>query len=68
MIEVFKTNIMNDEEAQKITRLILSRFPQATISFDLTDCDRILRVQGSVSASEIVTLMHAHQVECEVLQ
>ena len=44
MIEVFKTNVHEICEAQKIIVLLLENFTQHKINFDLHDCDKILRV------------------------
>jgi len=46
MIEVFKTNVMQAQQAKKIIDLLLCYFPDCKINFDLEDCDKILRVEG----------------------
>ena len=44
MVEVFKTNITRPEDAYRILRIIHSSLPSHKASFDLDDCDKILRV------------------------
>jgi hypothetical protein len=42
--------------------------PKATWNFDLTDCDKILRVDsGENVVSEIIDLLHLHHYSCEEL-
>jgi hypothetical protein len=68
MIEVFKTNIENDETAERIKNIIFDAFPECYISFDLNDCDRILRVKGrDISSSIIINILKLQNIECQVL-
>ncbi len=46
MIEVFKTNVQEDEQAERLIKALSDYFPNSRITFDLEDCDRILRVAG----------------------
>ncbi|MFN8357591.1 MAG: hypothetical protein U0Y10_24245 [Spirosomataceae bacterium] len=54
MVEVFKTNVSNQERAQWLVAAWMERFPNHRISFDLEDCDRILRIQGDEVCTESV--------------
>ena len=47
MIEVFKTNVQEFSEAQKLVALLRKHFPNSKINFDLDDCDKVLRVEGN---------------------
>jgi hypothetical protein len=49
MIEVFKTNVRNKEDATMLIDRIHTRFTGCQANFDLEDCDKILRVSGSVT-------------------
>ncbi len=49
MVEVFKTNVQQTEEAEMLIEKLAEHFPAHEINFDLSDCDRILRVQGTTS-------------------
>lgn len=44
MVEVFKTNITDLKTAKALIRQLQRQLPGAKLSFDLEDCDRILRV------------------------
>ncbi len=46
MIEVFKTNVQKKTHATKIINLLLQHLPDRRITFDLHDCDKVLRVEG----------------------
>lgn len=46
MIEIFKTNVQNKTQAKRIINSLKRMFSEAKINFDLSDCDKILRVEG----------------------
>jgi len=68
MVEVFKTNIERTEEAERIRKLLLDQIPYCKVNFDLDDCDKVLRVVGFVSASEVIEVVKEHNYRCEVLE
>ena len=68
MVEVFKTNIEHTKEAERIRKLLLDRFPDCQINVDLEDCDKVLRIKGSVSPETIIDIVHANNYHCEVLE
>ena len=69
MVEVFKTNVRSIREARLIIQKLAEEFPQHKINFDLTDCDRILRVQGnSILESKIISIVTSLNYNCEILQ
>lgn len=45
MVEIFKTNVQEEKEANKVVRKLLEQFPNNKINFDLEDCDKILRIE-----------------------
>ncbi len=45
MVEVFKTNIQDAQVANFIIGELEKHFPNASINFDLNDCDNILRIE-----------------------
>jgi len=45
MIEVFKTNVQEISQANKIVAVLLEHFPGSRINFDMHDCDKVLRVE-----------------------
>ncbi len=70
MIEVFKTNVENQSDADRLLREIHSCFIGHQANFDLDDCDKILRVkckQEIVEASSFIHLLHRFGFYAEVL-
>jgi hypothetical protein len=50
MVEVFKTNVRDPDQADTLIDLIHQSFKEVEANFDLDDCDRILRVESSTGA------------------
>jgi hypothetical protein len=46
MIEIFRTNITRQKDAERILNKIHSAFPGFEANFDLEDCDHILRIKS----------------------
>ena len=68
MVEIFKTNVHDILQAEKIIVLLNTHFPAFMINFDLHDCDKILRVKGeSIPINEIEGLVSANGFQCSVL-
>ncbi len=57
MVEVFKTNVKNAEEARMLVARIEEEFDYRA-NFDLEDCDRILRVECTEGIIQSTTLIH----------
>jgi hypothetical protein len=69
MIEVFKTNVEETGQANRIVSILLEHFPGSKINFDLHDCDKILRVEGkSFCAEKIMTLVVENGFSCSALE
>lgn len=68
MVEVFKTDVYEEEKSLAIVQTLLQYFPDNKINFDLEDCDKILRIEGENILSErIKELMNEAGHRCEVL-
>jgi hypothetical protein len=68
MVEVFKTNVLHRERAEQLASILRSQFSFSKISFDLEDCDKILRVEGKqICVETIIEILSKHGLECEVL-
>jgi hypothetical protein len=68
MIEVFKTDVVQLNEANEIIRKLLEHFPAYAINFDLEDCDNILRVKGDdIDAKLIIEILSNNNYICEIL-
>lgn len=69
MVEVFKTNVQQITEADIVLEKLAEHFPEHKINFDLSDCDKILRIQGdNISEERIIDIVASLSYECEVLQ
>jgi len=69
MVEVFKTTVTDAYYAKLLLRKIQSQFPDYLANFDLTDCDRILRIEtkGYCEISGIITIIKTFGYQAEVL-
>jgi hypothetical protein len=68
MVEVFKTNIDHQRIAAKIKLELIELFPDCKINFDLTDCDRILRIETTFAiGNEVEKVMTQKGFYCEEL-
>jgi hypothetical protein len=68
MVEVFKTNVQEATQAEKLVNLLYSSFPARKINFDLEDCDKILRIDGHDHySSKVIETLRNNGVWCEEL-
>jgi hypothetical protein len=68
MVEVFKTNVQKKAQSKMLLCLLCDVFPSFKINFDLSDCDKVLRVEGdNIDASRIMVQVKEHGFMCEVL-
>jgi hypothetical protein len=69
MIEIFKTNVHNKKQAKQVMISLQTGFAEAKINFDLTDCDKILRVEGirELDAHDIINDLNRLGFECDIL-
>lgn len=57
-VEIFRTDVTHQRVAAVLTAELTRCFPHLLISFDLEDCDRILRVKGyDINTSRIAQWM-----------
>lgn len=69
MIYVFKTSVKNKSQVRKLKPDINTILPNEKWSFDLEDCDRILRIDCEVNiVSQVKDLLHIHKFYCEELE
>jgi hypothetical protein len=67
-VEVFKTNVQNEVDAERLIQKISQFFPTLRINFDLDDCDRILRVQDTTICNESISkIVSSHGYDVEIL-
>jgi hypothetical protein len=68
MIEVFKTNVQKKTQSKKLLCILSEVFPSSRINFDLSDRDKVLRVEGNnIEAVRIMLLVKDNGYRCEVL-
>jgi hypothetical protein len=69
MVEVFKTNVTDQKQAAMFLKILSLHFPHHKVNFDLDDCDKILRVEGSCEiADDIRMIARDHGVVCDILE
>ena len=68
MVEVFKTNVQKKAQSKRLHCVLADAFPSFKINFDLSDCDKVLRVKGDhIEAVRITMLVQQHGFTCERL-
>ncbi len=68
MIEVFKTDVQKKTHSKRLLNILSDAFPSFKINFDLSDCDKVLRVEGDdMEALRIIMLVKKYGYNCEVL-
>ena len=68
MVEVFKTNVRKKAQSKMLHGILSEAFPSIKINFDLSDCDKVLRVEGDdMEALRIMILVKEYGFTCEVL-
>jgi hypothetical protein len=70
MIEIFRTNITEESDANKVLAKIHSAFPGYEANFDLSDCDHVLRVRSRetlICTSTIISLINSFGFIAEIL-
>jgi hypothetical protein len=68
MVEVFKTNVQEFAEAQKLVAVLRRHFPGTKINIDMDDCDKVLRVEGNnLRIEKLMTLVTEKGFLCTVL-
>ena len=71
MVEVFKTNVKDQDVADKLIDQIHKNFVDYRANFDLQDCDNILRVKcmtGSIESMRLIYLLKEFGCDAEILQ
>ena len=69
MVEVFKTNVEEDSQAEALIALLIQQLPDCEINFDLDDCDKILRIAGDyVKITHIERILNQEGFKCKCLQ
>jgi len=69
MVEVFKTNVEDHQQAKILLEQIHKVFTGYKANFDLGDCDKILRVQSTVKVqiTDLISLLKDFGSAAQVL-
>jgi hypothetical protein len=68
MVEVFKTNVQEKTQSKILLSALCDAFPLFKMNMDLSDRDKILRVEGdNMEALEIMLIVKQHGFNCEIL-
>lgn len=68
MVEVFKTNVEEKSQSTELLGILSDAFPLNKIGMDLSDCDKVLRVEGAnIDSPGIIKLVKHHGFLCEPL-
>ncbi len=68
MVEAFKTNVQKKAQSKMLLSILSEAFPSFKINFDLSDCDKVLRVEGdNMEALRIMILVKEYGFTCEIL-
>lgn len=69
MVEVFKTNVITKQQAEKIIKTLQILLPLAKINFDLEDCDNILRIEdANIHTAVIIEYLLDHKIITSTLE
>ena len=69
MVEVFKTDVQKKAQSKMLLGVLSEAFPSFKINFDLSDCDKVLRVEGdNMEVSSIMVLIKEHGFQCDLLE
>lgn len=69
MIEVFKTDVQKPRDASRVKKILQQGFPGCQVSFDLEDCDKVLRMAGgSIEHERVIGLLRLAGFACQVLE
>lgn len=66
MIAIFKTSVINSEQAESIKPYLDQLHAIIAWNFDLDDCDNILRIESSTNVSvSVISMLEEHGFLCE---
>jgi hypothetical protein len=70
-VEIFITNVAKKEDSDFLIHELLKIFPDSEISFDLEDCDRILRIKSlshePVACGDVIFCLDSNGFACNLL-
>lgn len=68
MVEVFKTDINSRKLADSVKLGLTRLIPNSSISFDLEDCDKVLRIEADmITAKTVIEELQKIGIACEIM-
>lgn len=68
MVEVFRTDVAEQSQGERLVSALMERFPDFKVNFDLEDCDRILRIEAkSLNPLQVIECLRSNGHLCELL-
>lgn len=68
MVEVFKNNVQKKRQSKMLHCILSEAFPSFKINLDLSDYDKVLRVEGdNIKLGRIIILVREYGFNCEIL-
>lgn len=68
-VEVFKTNVIDELDANQLVEALERHFPDVTANFALDDCDKVLRIKGSdIDAEKVISLLRSRGFKADLLE
>lgn len=68
MVEVFRTNVQEVSVSEMIIKKLLVCYPESCVTFDLDDCDKVLRIKNeTVCVQQVIALLNDFGYYCDVL-
>lgn len=71
MVEVFKTDVVKQSQARLLADLICLAFTGYQATFDLEDCDKVLRIScggSEICSTSVIGLLESFGYEAAVLE
>ena len=68
MIEVYRTTVTDFDESQLLIKLLQDVMLGAEVTFDLEDCDKVLRIKADyIDRNQVISILSRYNYECELL-
>ncbi len=69
IVEVFKTNVSDKVHAESLLHALRHAMLLKRASFDLDDCDKVLRVEGeAVCADHVIEMLSCFGFQCLLME
>lgn len=69
MVEVFKTDVTDKNESWSIGFVLSKEFSGSKINFDLSDCDKVLRIESpqQINVDKVLSIVKGLGYRCQVM-